>query len=101
MALSSSDINALQLFRRQYLQFLNPNALAWPSNDILRQLDAQTWLFDHLFDVHIEQYLPPERYQRRVVKRLFELVESSVQDPDQDVRPLLLSLSLYSNKPHS
>jgi hypothetical protein len=88
MTLSSTDISALQLFKRQYLQLLDPKVLAWPPTDILRHLVAQTWLLEHLFDANTVQYLPPERYQRRVLKKLFELVESSVLDPDEDVGSL-------------
>jgi hypothetical protein len=85
MALSLAVVDTLKLFERQYLQLSDPKDLAWPPTDVLRQLDAQTWLFKHLFDPNTVQYLPPARYQRRVIKKLFEFVESSVQNPDEDV----------------
>ncbi|KAF2434468.1 hypothetical protein EJ08DRAFT_657212 [Tothia fuscella] len=84
MVLSAADINALEIFETQYLQLLDPTDLTWPLNEVLRQLDAQTWLYEHLINSSNVQYLPPERYQRRVMKKLFERVESSIQDPNQD-----------------
>jgi hypothetical protein len=76
----------LQLFRRQYLQLLEPDFLAWPQPQLLRHGDAQAWLFKHMFDESRNAQLPPERYQLRVLRPLVARIEKAIQDPDEDVR---------------
>ena len=75
----------LLLFRRQYLQLFEPDFLAWPPKQLLRDPDVQVWLYQKLFDVELNPRLPPERYQVRVLKPLLAKIEQSIVDPEEDV----------------
>lgn len=75
----------LEHFQRQYLQNLEPDKLSWPSKEQLRDIGTQTWLYDRLFNERSITYLPPKRYQLRVLKKLLRLIEESLQDPNEDV----------------
>ncbi|KAH9893797.1 putative methyltransferase-domain-containing protein [Xylariomycetidae sp. FL2044] len=82
---SSQDIDPqLLLLRRQYLQLFEPDFMAWPPPQLLRDPDVQNWLYRHMFDAGRNARLPPERYQMRVLKPLVARIERAVQDPDQD-----------------
>ncbi|KAK0248136.1 hypothetical protein LTS09_016720 [Friedmanniomyces endolithicus] len=74
----------LILFRRQYLQLVEPDFLTWPPRQLLRDPDVQTWLYHRLFDPERNDRLPPERYQLRVVKPLLAKVEAAIEDPEED-----------------
>lgn len=76
----------LLLFRRQYLQLVDAQFLAWPPKELLRQPDAQQWLFRRLFDPERVLRQPPERYQLRVLKPLLAKIEDAIVDPEEDVR---------------
>jgi hypothetical protein len=75
----------LILFRRQYLQIFEPDFLAWPPKQLLRDAHVQAWLFTHLFDSEKNSMLPPERYQLRVLKPLLANIEQAIEDPEEDV----------------
>lgn len=89
----------LKLLRRQYFQLFQPEFLAWPHPQLLRQADAQAWLYKHLFDESRNARLPPERYQLRVLRPLVTKIEKAIQDPDEDVidtpPPFLLFIRIY------
>lgn len=73
------------LLRRQYLQLFEPDFLAWPPKQLLRDPDIQEWIYHNLFDSNQNTYLPPERYQYRVLKRLLAKIEQAIEDPEEDV----------------
>ena len=75
----------LLLFRRQYLQVVEPDFLAWPPKQLLRDAGVQSWLYKKLFNSDQNARLPPERYQFRVLKPLVAKIEQSIDDPEQDV----------------
>lgn len=75
----------LVLLRRQYLQLVEPDFLAWPPKQLLRESGVQAWLYKKLFDVETAGRLPSERYQLRVLKPLLAKIEQSIEDPDEDV----------------
>lgn len=86
----------LLLFRRQYYQLFEPDFLAWPPKQLLRDSTVQAWLYTHLFDSEKNSRMPPERYQLRVLKLLASKIEKAIEDPEEDVgaQPLLrVSLS--------
>lgn len=89
----------LVLFRRQYLQLFEPDFLAWPPKQLLRDSDVQAWLYANLFNNEKNSRLPPERYQLRVLKTLVKKIEQSIEDPEEDVgarlcfQPLQISSS--------
>jgi hypothetical protein len=80
--------NGLRIFRRQYLQCLEPDFLAWPDALLLKESDVQRWLYEQLFDTVRTSRLPPERYQFRVLKSLVARIERAIRDPEEDVGQL-------------
>ena len=80
----------LLLFKRQYLQLVEPGFLIWPPKQLLRNADAQSWLFKNMFDPERNDRLPPERYQLRVLKPLLTRIEQSIEDPEEDVGATVL-----------
>jgi protein-lysine N-methyltransferase EEF2KMT len=81
------DTQSLEIFKRQYFQYVPVQELRWPSLRDLRSIEAQRWLFENLFDSNgSSKFFPPERYQIRVLKKLVERVEETLDDPDEDVR---------------
>lgn len=75
----------LLLFRRQYFQLFEPDFLAWPPKQLLRDAAAQAWLYQNLFDADRDSRLPSERYQLRVLKPLLAKIEHAIVDPEEDV----------------
>ncbi|KXS93513.1 hypothetical protein AC579_6419 [Pseudocercospora musae] len=75
----------LLLFRRQYFQLHEPDFLAWPPKQLLRDSSVQAWLYAKLFDGEKNSYLPAERYQFRVLKPLVSRIEEAIENPEEDV----------------
>lgn len=75
----------LLLFRRQYLQLVEPDFLAWPPKPLLKDAGAQTWLYRKLFDPSANDRQPPSWYQLRVLKPLLSKIEQAIEDPEEDV----------------
>jgi hypothetical protein len=92
MAALTHNEDELQIFQRQVLQLVDPNELQWPSKDALRRQDIQARIYQRLFR---SEHPPPERYQLRVLKKLLNLIEESIVDPDQDVGSRLLSCQSF------
>ena len=92
------------LFSRQYRQLLDPDFLAWPPKQLLRDPDVQAWLFKNLFDAERKSGLPPPRYQMRVLKPLLNKIEQSIDEPNEDVGGIFQSpfldfrIVLYTQK---
>ena len=84
-SMEAADARNLERFRRQYFQLLDLHELAWPSRTILRSANAQAWLYANLFSSEATKYLPPTRYQLRVLKTLLKSIEDSIEDPEEDV----------------
>lgn len=75
----------LLLFRRQYFQLFEPDFLAWPPKQLLKDPTVQAWLYTHLFNSEKNPRMPPERYQLRVLKPLASKIEKAIEDPEEDV----------------
>ncbi|KAI1084334.1 putative methyltransferase-domain-containing protein [Whalleya microplaca] len=75
----------LLLLRRQYMQLFEPDFIAWPPPQLLKNTDVQRWLYKHLFDVSRYPKLPPARYQMRVLKQLIAKIEKAVQNPEDEI----------------
>jgi hypothetical protein len=88
MDASPSSNKELEIFKRQYLQLVDIKDLRWPSRGVLRLATTQAWLFQELFNQAVAPYLPPERYQTRVLKQLLQAIEESIEDPEEDVGAL-------------
>jgi hypothetical protein len=91
MAALSHSEDELEIFKRQVLQLVDPKDLQWPSKDAMRSLDVQERIYQRLFQ---SEHPPPERYQLRVLKKLLNLIEESIVDPDEDVGHLS-NLSIF------
>ena len=76
---------SVQLLRRQYLQLLEPNRLAIPTPEIIRLPTVQRQIFESMFDEIKVPFLPPPRYQFRVLKILITAMEKAIIEPDEDV----------------
>ncbi|KAK5174576.1 uncharacterized protein LTR77_001657 [Saxophila tyrrhenica] len=82
----------LLLFRRQYFQLFEPDFLAWPPKQLLKDLGVQGWLYNKLFNADEVTYLPPDRYRYRVLKPLVTKIEQSIEDPEEDVGYAFISV---------
>ncbi|KAF2763371.1 hypothetical protein EJ05DRAFT_534728 [Pseudovirgaria hyperparasitica] len=74
----------LALVRRQYFQLVEPSLISLPAKEVLKSAKVQSWLFQQLFDEEQVQYLPPPRYQLRLLKRITRLIEQAITDPEED-----------------
>ncbi|THZ16938.1 hypothetical protein D6C91_06128 [Aureobasidium pullulans] len=84
-SLSEEALRQIRLFRRQYLQLLDAQNLAWPSSETLRSSQAQEWIYEHLFQADdVSRFLPPERYRLLILKPLMSKIENSIVDPEED-----------------
>ena len=75
----------LLLFRRHYFQLVEPDFLAWPPKQLLRDPNAQSWLSRKCFDGDYNDRLPSKRYRFRVLKILVKKIEQAIEDPEKDV----------------
>lgn len=93
------SLDPVELLRRQYLQLLDPDELSLPSNELLRLPGTQAQMFSKMFNESNFTYSPPERYRFRVLKKLVNALEQSVQDPEEDVGVFPQSLCIISMFP--
>ena len=75
----------VELFRRQYLQLLEPEQLSFPARDVIRSPDVQADMFATIFQDEILPRSPPDRYKIRVLKKLVATIEAAFVDPEEDV----------------
>lgn len=75
----------LELLRRQYFQLWEPDKLTVPSMDIMRLPQVQASIFESLFEEKSTKFAPPDRYKFRVLKKLVDLIERAIVDPEEDV----------------
>ena len=78
-------ITPVELFKRQFLQLVDPEELKLPRKELLRLPDTQAQIYNDLFDVSRIIYVPPERYRFRVLKVLVKALEDAIEDPEEDV----------------
>ncbi|MCJ1299468.1 hypothetical protein MMC08_002260 [Hypocenomyce scalaris] len=74
----------LELLRRQYFQLWEPDKLTIPSMGIMRLSEVQASIFESMFREDNLKYTPPDRYKTRVLKKLVDLIERAVVDPEED-----------------
>jgi hypothetical protein len=87
--LSPSARHHLDRFCRQYLQI--EHDLDYPAQEHLRNETFQQSLYARVFKDGDEPS-PPPRYQLRVLKKLTEKIEESIQDWDEEVLRFLSRL---------
>ena len=87
MERNEEHLRVLNLFRNQYLQLIDVRGLAWPDSHSIPLAAhwVQEWLFNNLFNNDQIRYLPPPRYQLRVLKELTSWIEQAIQDPNEEV----------------
>ncbi|EXJ87539.1 hypothetical protein A1O3_04499 [Capronia epimyces CBS 606.96] len=73
---------AVVKFYRQYMQQISD--VTYPPGNLLVKQDVQDSLYKYFFDGSQNKFLPPPRYQARILKRIIEEIEKSCRDPDQD-----------------
>ena len=78
-------ITPVELLKRQFLQLVDPEELTLPCKELLRLPDTQAQIYSDLFDASRIFYVPPERYQFRVLKKLVKALEDAIEDPEEDV----------------
>jgi hypothetical protein len=78
---------AVVKFYRQYMQQINE--LSYPPGSLLLTPDVQTCLFKYFFDASQNKFLPPPRYQTKVLRHVIREIEKSIKDPEEDVGLLL------------
>ena len=87
----------IELYRRQYLQLIDPQHLVVPHLDVLRLPQVQEEIYSKLFSDKNIPFLPPARYRFRVLKSLIDILQEAFQDPEEDVRLCLHSSWEYLN----
>ena len=70
-------------FYRQYMQQISD--VTYPPGTLLVNQDVQDILHKYFFDAAQNKYLPPARYQARILKHLIQEIEKSCKDPEEDV----------------
>jgi protein-lysine N-methyltransferase EEF2KMT len=88
--LRQQERESYSLFRRQYLQLLNPVSLTFPASDCLQNESFQSLIYEGIFKPGVLVYPPQARYQLRVLKELVLRVEKSIVNPEEDVRRVFL-----------
>lgn len=84
--ISDNDNSRIRFFKSQYLQLVDPNYLSFPPPDVLIKPEVQTSIYQNLFNEDNSKFLPPLKYQTRVLKDLISRIEKAISNPDEDVR---------------
>ncbi|KIW19153.1 hypothetical protein PV08_03446 [Exophiala spinifera] len=69
-------------FYRQYMQVIND--VSYPPGSLLVNQDVQNCLYKYFFDATQNKFLPPVRYQARILKHIIQEIEKSCKDPEED-----------------
>ncbi|EXJ61985.1 hypothetical protein A1O7_02417 [Cladophialophora yegresii CBS 114405] len=69
-------------FYRQYMQQINE--LSYPPGSLLLAPDIQTCLYKYFFDANQNKFLPPPRYQTKVLRQIIREIEKSIKDPEEE-----------------
>ena len=85
MTLHYASLPQVELLRRQYLQMLEPDKLTLPSMEELKSPQTQAHIFAAMFNSDNLSFMPPVRYQFRVLKNIIAALEQSITDPEEDV----------------
>ena len=72
------------LFRRQYLQLVEPKLLPYPAVSAWRTPDFQSTFFHFILSDDANPFLPPSRYRLRVLKRVVDDLQKSFKNTEED-----------------
>ncbi|KAE8144713.1 hypothetical protein BDV25DRAFT_166197 [Aspergillus avenaceus] len=75
---------SLHQLTAQYLQQLDPTHLTFPPPSTLIHPDAQSAIYNRMFNQSTAWPLPPVSYRIRVLKALIPQIEEGITDPDED-----------------
>lgn len=80
--------------RRQFFQLVDPKELAVPPTETLKLPEVQAEIYATMFNEATCFFPSPgNHYKWRVLKKIFNLLEESVIDPEEDVSSLISSFS--------
>ncbi|KAL8750154.1 MAG: hypothetical protein Q9199_007250 [Rusavskia elegans] len=74
----------LEMFRRKYLQMLDPDEINYPMEWFIKLPTTQKWIFDHMFNPEKMKVLPYPPYAFRILKKLLSVLEAAMDDPEED-----------------
>ncbi|KAI4091362.1 MAG: hypothetical protein LQ339_008159 [Xanthoria mediterranea] len=74
----------LEIFRRKYLQMLDPNEIDFPMEWFIKLPATQKWIYDHMFNPEKIKVMPYPDYAFRILKRLLYILEAAMKDPEED-----------------
>ncbi|KAL8671489.1 MAG: hypothetical protein Q9168_004003 [Polycauliona sp. 1 TL-2023] len=74
----------LEIFRRKYLQMLDPGDINYPMEWFIKSPETQKWIYDHMFSAENFTILPYPPYAYRILKRLMSILEAAMEDPEED-----------------
>ncbi|KAI4119296.1 MAG: hypothetical protein LQ345_000765 [Seirophora villosa] len=80
---TDEDRRRIGVFMRQYLQMIDPAELTYPPGQLIKSVDVQSFLVDHMFDRR-RWRLPPARYSFRVLKKLISIITVAISNPEED-----------------
>ncbi|KEF57093.1 uncharacterized protein A1O9_07283 [Exophiala aquamarina CBS 119918] len=69
-------------FYRQYMQQIND--VTYPSGSLLVNPDVQDCIYRYFFDSSRNKYLPPPKYQARILKHIISDIEKACKNPEED-----------------
>ncbi|KAL8847678.1 MAG: hypothetical protein Q9221_007280 [Calogaya cf. arnoldii] len=81
---SEGDQLQLEMFRRKYLQMLDPDEITYPMEWFIKLPTTQKWIYDHMFNPEKIPVLPYPPYAYRILKRLLSVLEAAMKDPEED-----------------
>ncbi|KAL8713185.1 MAG: hypothetical protein Q9220_002706 [cf. Caloplaca sp. 1 TL-2023] len=70
----------------------------FPTGKILKPIAVQTWLYNRMFSKACVPSLPTARYTFRVLKKLVNILEATMEDPEEDVSGVRISSKIDSEK---
>jgi hypothetical protein len=70
-------------FYRQYMQVIED--VTYPPATLLLHQDVQDCLYRYFFDSGRNKFLPPAKYQAKILKHIIREIEKSCKDPEEDV----------------
>ncbi|KAL9601784.1 MAG: hypothetical protein Q9219_002274 [cf. Caloplaca sp. 3 TL-2023] len=74
----------MELFRRKYLQMVDPSEIEVPSGELIKPPHVQAWLCNEVFGIQPQGLLPTARYTFRILKSLIHTLEEAMVNPEED-----------------
>ncbi|KAL8653906.1 MAG: hypothetical protein Q9226_003647 [Calogaya cf. arnoldii] len=81
---ADGDQLQLEIFRRKYLQMLDPDEITYPMEWFIKLPTTQKWIYDHMFNPEKIPVSPYPPYAYRILKRLLSVLEAAMKDPEED-----------------